>query len=209
MVIEVWTDGSATIATKPGGWAWVITIDGKFNSEGSGHLERATNNDAELFASLKGLEAALYLIASNPSSFPVDFDVTLRSDSELIIGWASGVYKFKQIDKLPVYNELRRLMTKLRAKALWIKAHAGHQWNERCDELANKARLGIQKERQIEEAKINGTTLIGKKKEGIVCFWAYGRLKVLDILNNVCEDYNREVHGKRGSVLEFREDKLR
>ena len=43
---------SATIATKPGGWAWVITIDGKFHCEGSGHLEKATNNDAELLASI-------------------------------------------------------------------------------------------------------------------------------------------------------------
>ena len=100
-------------------------------------------------------------------------------------------------------------MSKLRAKTEWIKAHAGHQWNERCDYLANQARLGLEKENEVEEAKVNGTTLIGKKKEGIVCFWAYGKLKVLDLLNNVCEDYSREVHGKRGSVLEFREDKLR
>ena len=57
MKIEVWTDGSATIATKPGGFGWVITLDGKFHSEGSGHLEKATNNDAELMASICGLRS--------------------------------------------------------------------------------------------------------------------------------------------------------
>lgn len=209
MRAAVWSDGSATTKDKPGGYGWVLTIDDRFHSEGSGHLEKATNNDAELVAALKGLEAALTMLSTNPSSFPLEFEVTLRSDSELILGWANGSYKFKQIDKLPLYDELRRLMHKLHAKTEWIKGHSGNQWNERCDYLANQARLGIQKEKEKEEAKITGNTLIGKKKEGVVCFWAYGKLKLLDILNNICEDYNREIHGKRGSVLEFREDKLR
>ena len=67
----------------------------------------------------------------------------------------------------------------------------------------------VQKEKQKEEAKTTGISLIGTKKAGVVCFWASGKLKVLDFLNNVCEDYDREVHGKRGSAIEFREDKLR
>jgi ribonuclease HI len=209
MKVEIWTDGSATTKDKPGGWAWVLTLSGEFHSEGSGHLEKATNNDAELAGSLKGLEAALNLIAHNHSSFPLEIDVTLKSDSQLILGWASGEYKFKQIDKLPLYDELRLLMRKLKAKTEWVKGHAGHQFNERCDYLANQARLGIQKEKDKEEAIVNGTTLIGRKKDGIVCFWAYGKLKVVDTKNNVCEDYNREVHGKRGSLLEFRGEKLR
>ncbi len=209
--IEIWTDGSATTKDKPGGYAWVLTIDGKFHSEGSGYLEKATNNDAELVSAIKGLEAAmeLYLKITHGTSFPDEREFVLRSDSELCIGWANGTYSFKQVDKLPLYDELRRLMRKLNAKTEWIKSHAGHQWNERCDYLANQARLGIQKEKDKEEAIVNGTTLIGRKKDGVVCFWAYGKLKVLDTKNNICEDYNREVHGKRGSVLEFREDKLR
>ena len=40
-----------------------------------------------------GLEAALNLITSNSTSFPLEFEAVLRSDSELILGWASGVYK--------------------------------------------------------------------------------------------------------------------
>ena len=207
--IDVFSDGSATIKNKPGGYAWVLVINDKFHSEGSGHLENATNNDAELAGSIRGLEAALNFVVSNPSSFPLELNTTLQSDSELIVGWSNGTYKFKQIEKLPLYEELRRLMYKLNAKAEWLKAHAGHKWNERCDKLANQARLGIQKEKEKEEAKATGNTLIGTKKDGVICFWAYGKLKVLDILNNVCEDYSREAHGKRGSIIEFREEKMR
>ena len=38
MKVEVYTDGSATTKDKPGGYGWVIVIDGKFHSEGSGSL---------------------------------------------------------------------------------------------------------------------------------------------------------------------------
>ncbi len=209
MKIECFSDGSATTKEKPGGYGWVLVVDNKFYSEGSGHLESATNNDAELIGAIKGLEAALNLIASSPSSFPIDFEVTLKSDSELILGWASGQYKFKQIDKLPFYDELRRFMRKLHAKTEWVKGHSGNQWNERCDKLANKARLGIQKEKEKEEAKITGNTLIGKKKEGILCVWHNNCLKIIDLDNLIVEVYDRQVHGKRGSMLEIREDKMR
>jgi len=211
MKIEIWTDGSATVSTKPGGWAWVLTIDGQFHSKGYGHLEKATNNDAELTAAIKGLDATLnlYLKLTQGTSFPQDHEFVLRSDSQLILGWASGEYKFKQTDKLPLYDGLRRLMRKLNAKTEWIKGHSGHEWNELCDKLANQARLGIQKEKDKEEAKITGASLIGTKKDGILCVWHNGQLKVIDLDNLIVEVYDRKVHGKRGSMLEIRNEKLR
>ena len=59
MKIEVYTDGSATTSEKPGGWGYVIVIDGVKHSEGSGRMETATNNDAELEGAIMGLAAAL------------------------------------------------------------------------------------------------------------------------------------------------------
>jgi ribonuclease HI len=209
MKIELYTDGSATVNTKPGGWAYVIVIDGQFHSEGLGHVEFATNNDMELMAALKGLDAVLNLITTNPSSFPVDFEVTLKSDSLLILGWTNGSYRFKQIDKIALYEELRRLAKKLRVKTEWVKGHAGHQWNERCDELANKARLKIEYEKGKEEAKATGKSLIGKKKEGVFCLWYKGTLRIIDLDNFIIENYSRSMHGNRGSLFEIREDRNR
>lgn len=209
MKIEVYSDGSATVSTKPGGYGWVLCVEGNRQNEGSGHMEKATNNDAELMAAIKGLEAALAFVMSDPSSFPQEHEVTLKSDSELILGWANGTYRFKQEEKMFAYDRLRDLMRKLRAKTEWVKGHSGDQWNERCDFLANQARLGLQKEQDKEEAKITGASLIGTKKESVFCVWFDGKLKVLDFSQNVCEDYDRKVHGKRGSSLEIRKDKMR
>jgi ribonuclease HI len=221
MQIQVFTDGSATTKDKPGGYAWVLVVDDKFHSEGYGHLEYSTNNDSELVAAIKGLEAVLKYIDSNRQMLCAagaddpqidrltDCDVTLKSDSRLILGWSDGTYQFKQIDKIGLYEELRRLMRKLKAKTEWVKGHSGHPMNERCDELANMARLKLEKEKDKEEAKITGKSLIGKKKDGVVCVWYSGKLKVLDFLNNTIEDYDREEHGKRGSLLEIRGDKNR
>lgn len=208
MKIEIYSDGSAQTIKTCGGWAYVLIINGEFHSEGSGHVEFATNNDMELVSALKGLDAALNSTMSY-GSFPIDLEVILKSDSKLILGWADGTYQFKQMEKIGLYDELRRLMRKLKVKTEWVKGHSGNKWNERCDQLANQARLKLEKNKDKEEAKISGETLIGKKREGVICLWYSGKLKVLDFCTNIMEDYDRDVHGKRGSLLEIREDKTR
>lgn len=208
MKIEVYADGSAQTKDKPGGWASVILIDGQFHKEIAGHLELATNNDAELIAAIKGLDYALEYLASLQGSFPIESEVILLSDSQIILNWANGTYRFKQADKLVLYEHLRRLVKKLSVKTQWVRGHSGNVWNERCDKLANNARKGIAT-KSLDKPRQKKDTRIGTKKTGVVCLWYSGLLKIIDFENGIVEDYSREVHGKRGSVLEFREDKLR
>lgn len=196
-LVEIYTDGSATTKDKPGGWAYVIVVDGEKHSEGYGHLESATNNDAELQGAIEGLASAL----KNP--IPGNHYV-LVSDSEIILGWASGNYKFKQTKKLDKYNILKQLMSRLHASTRWVKGHSGNPHNERCDELANLGR----KQLPIIEPTLSDSK-IGNKKIGVVCLHYKGKLKVIDLDNSIIEDYNKEIHGRRGSILEIREDKTR
>ena len=56
---------------------------------------------------------------------------------------------------------------------------------------------------------LDGRSLIGRKKSGIVCVWYKNKLKVIDLEQNIIEDYNREMHGARGGMLEIREEKSR
>jgi ribonuclease HI len=215
--IDVYTDGSATTADKPGGWGYVILVDGTKHSEGSGHMENATNNDAEMEAVIQGLRAVNKLLFPTPIGVlgaydPVEIvppSVTVRSDSRLILGWTSGIYKFKQIDKIAKYRELQLLVKMTNAKTEWVEGHAGHEHNERCDKLANAARMKVQIDLDRKEQKERGETLIGEKKSGILCVWYKGILKVVDLDNNVVENYNRETHGTRGSMWEIKEDKYR
>jgi ribonuclease HI len=208
MNILVYSDGSAQTKDKPGGWGSVVLIDGVLHKELAGHLELATNNDAELIGAIQGLDYVLSYLATFEGSFPLEVDVTLISDSEIILNWANGSYKFKQVDKLPLYDHLRRLVKKLGVKTQWVKGHSGDQWNERCDKLANNARKGISTEK-LDKPTPTVDTRIGSKKDHVVSLWYCGQLKIIDFETGIIENYNRELHGKRGSVVEIREGKDR
>jgi ribonuclease HI len=210
MKIEVYTDGSATIASKPGGYGFVIVGDGQKIAEGSGHMELATNNDAELEAAIQGLVAVLKLITESPTSFSrAEASVTLVSDSQLILGWVNGTYRFKQADKRQKYDQLKYLVRKLNVGTRWVLGHSGDEHNERCDRLANDARLLLNRELDKEEAKSNGKTFIGTRKTGTMCIWYKDVLKIVDFEANVIENYDRSIHGPRGGILEIREEKSR
>jgi ribonuclease HI len=211
MNVEVYSDGSATTGDKPGGWGYVIVINGEKHSEGSGHLENATNNDAELEAATQGLEAVEKFLSDQglqPNQV-TGLKVTLVSDSQLILGWASGTWKFKQLTKMDAYHRLMKTVTRLRSKTRHVYGHSGDEHNERCDKLANMARKGVIEEIERADAKARGETLIGDKKNGILCVWYGDCLKVIDLETNVVENYNREIHGKRGSAIEIRSEKSR
>ena len=139
MKIEVYADGSATIATRPGGYGWVIVQDGVKVQEGSGRIENATNNDAELEAAIMGLAYVLKMTASMVGELP---EVELVSDSQIILGWANGTNKFKQKKKMKKFESLSFLVKRLQAKTRWVKGHDGDEHNERCDKLAGWARKG-------------------------------------------------------------------
>jgi len=217
MRIEVYTDGSATTSDKPGGWAYVLLVDGAKHSEGSGYMENASNNDAELEAALQGLGAAYEFLRTPQveillSSFEhsiIPPKVTLVADSQLILGWVTGKYTFRQQDKMDKFKQLQLFVNLLDVDTRWVEGHTGQEHNERCDTLANQARLNVQSKADKAEAILKGNTLIGTKKNGTVCLFYKNMLKVIDLDKNVVEDYNREIHGNRGSMLEIREEKSR
>ena len=132
-MIEVYTDGSGTTANTPCGWGFVIVKDGEKIHEQSGSLPKGTNNVAELTAAVKGLA---YVVLNHK-----DEDVVLVSDSQLVLGYASGNYRLKAMHLTELYCKLRRLYNHLGADGRWVKGHSGDEHNERCDELAKTARL--------------------------------------------------------------------
>lgn len=207
MIVQCYSDGSAMTKGTPGGWGSVIVVDGRIYREISGYLESATNNDAELIAAINGLECVLDFLSTMQGSFPLEYEVTLISDSEIILNWANGAYRFKQTEKLPLYDRLRHLVKKMKVKTQWVKGHSGNVYNERCDRLANMARKGTPKDLDKPNSIVD--TRIGKKKDGTASVWYGNQLRVIDFDNNVIEVYNREVHGKRGSLIEIRKGKDR
>ncbi len=141
--IEIYTDGGAINNPGPGGYGVVLLINGE-SHEISGGYQRTTNNRMELMACIKGIEAL-------PSSTE---PVALFSDSKYVVngisrGWATGWRKrgWRKADGSPAVNadlweRLLDLIEGLDISFNWIKGHAGHPLNERCDQLAVQSARG-------------------------------------------------------------------
>ena len=144
MLIEVYADGSGNTFDSDGGYGWRIILNGQVHSEGSGYLSSATNNVAELRAAISGLEQARSFIStlSSDTIQQAPVEVTLISDSQLTLGYASGKYQCKALHLAPLYIQLRQLYKELNASVRWVKGHSGNEHNEACDKLAKAARGG-------------------------------------------------------------------
>ena len=134
--VEIFTDGACSGNPGPGGWGAILRYKG-VEKELSGGEPQTTNNRMELTAVISAL-----------SALKEPCNVQLYSDSKYIIdavtkGWAKS-WKAKgwiKGDKKPALNSdlwdtLLSLLDKHTVEFIWVKGHAGHPENERCDTLA-------------------------------------------------------------------------
>lgn len=134
--VEMYTDGACSGNPGPGGWGTILRC-GQYEKEFSGGESLTTNNKMELKAVIEGFKAL-----KKPCN------VTLYTDSKYVSdgiskGWAEGwkARGWKKSDGKPALNidlwdELLTLIDKHELKIIWLKGHAGHPENERCDSLA-------------------------------------------------------------------------
>ena len=138
--VTIYTDGACSGNPGPGGWGAILMYGG-FQKELSGGERETTNNRMELTGVIRGLEALKY-----------PCEVTLTTDSRYVVdsvtkGWVYGWKKRGWIksDKKPALNvdlweKLLPLLEKHKVEFVWVKGHAGHPENERCDRLAVEQR---------------------------------------------------------------------
>jgi ribonuclease HI len=135
-----YTDGACSGNPGPGGWgvvmeAWEGSILVKARDIGGGEAD-TTNNRMEMMAAIAALEAL-----ERPSAITVVTDSTYVKDG--ITGWIHGWKRngWKNAAKKPVKNtDLWKRLDAAQARHQvtweWVKGHAGHEQNERADELA-------------------------------------------------------------------------
>ncbi|MCH1507085.1 ribonuclease HI [Verrucomicrobiales bacterium] len=140
--VQIYTDGSSKGNPGPGGYGTVLVF-GKFRKEMSQGYACTTNNRMELMAVIAGLEALFETC-----------EATVNSDSKYVVQafqdkWIVGWRKrgWKTAKKEPVKNKdlwlrLDALASKHTVHWKWVKGHAGHTENERCDWLATTAADG-------------------------------------------------------------------
>jgi ribonuclease HI len=136
--VTIYTDGACLGNPGPGGWA-ALLIDADGRRELSGFEPSTTNNRMELRAAVEGLQ-----------SLATPADIDLHTDSQYLRnGMAEWMARWKRngwrtADKKPVKNtDLWQALDALASRHVvrwhWVRGHAGHPENERCDELANEA----------------------------------------------------------------------
>ena len=133
--VDIFTDGACSGNPGPGGYGVVLRF-GTVEKELSGGEPNTTNNRMELMGVITGL-----------SALKEPCDVTLTTDSKYVDSITKGwVYGWKRkgwikSDKKPALNvdlweRLLPLLERHQVQFVWVKGHAGHPENERCDALA-------------------------------------------------------------------------
>lgn len=136
--VTIYTDGACSGNPGPGGWG-AILVYGDTKREMKGGEAETTNNRMEMMAAIAALEA---LKRPCHVDLYTDSQYLREGLTNWIYGWKARGWK--TADKKPVKNvDLWQRLDALRAHhdvtLHWVKGHAGHPENERCDTLAREA----------------------------------------------------------------------
>lgn len=135
--VVIYTDGACSGNPGPGGWGAIMTF-GEHEKEIYGGVPHTTNNRMELTAAIKALEA---LKRPTPVQIVTDSQYVRQGIMDWMPRWKRNGWK--TASKQPVKNddlwrELSNLTQIHKVDWQWVKGHAGHEQNERADELARR-----------------------------------------------------------------------
>mgnify|MGYP006137351851 CR=1 FL=1 len=143
--ISIYTDGSSLGNPGPGGYGLVMASGGH-KKEFSEGFRYTTNNRMELLSVIVGLEqikgSGHQVLVVSDSKYVVD-----SVEKKWVFGWQQKGFKGKK--NVDLWVRFLRIYPKNDVKFQWVKGHAGHPMNERCDELAVEAASGSN---QIQDA---------------------------------------------------------
>ncbi len=133
--VYIYSDGSSLGNPGAGGWGTVLKYK-DITKEISGGRDNTTNNQMELQGAIEGLK-----LLKEPC------EVELCSDSKYVVqgindwlkNWIKNNWKTaakKPVKNVELWQEYVKIAQPHNVTAVWVKGHAGHEENERCDTLA-------------------------------------------------------------------------
>jgi len=150
--LKIYTDGGCSGNPGPGGWAYVMVLETfqgpRVVKENSGGEKGTTNNRMELTAVIESLRALKAADTDPQNALPrravifTDSQYVQKGITEWIHKWKKNAWRTS--DKKPVKNqelwsELDSLAGELSLEWEWVRGHAGVEFNERCDKMAQEA----------------------------------------------------------------------
>ncbi|OHB26010.1 MAG: ribonuclease HI [Desulfuromonadaceae bacterium GWC2_58_13] len=145
-IVEIFSDGACSGNPGPGGWGTLLKFGGAVK-ELSGFAAETTNNRMELTGAIEGLAA---LKRPCRVRLTTDSEYVKKGITEWIHGWVKRDWKNSQkkdVANRDLWERLLELTRKHEVEWHWVRGHAGHAENERCDELA-RAAIAVGRDRQ-------------------------------------------------------------
>ena len=135
--INLYSDGSSLGNPGPGGYGTILKYNGK-EKELCGGEENTTNNRMELKGVIEGLKAL-----KEPCEVHVISDSTyvVKGINEWLASWIRNNWRTaskKAVKNDDLWKEYSEVSKNHKIEASWVKGHAGHEENERCDILAKQ-----------------------------------------------------------------------
>lgn len=135
LTVEIFSDGACSGNPGPGGYGTILR-QGAHEKELSGYAAETTNNRMEMLGAIAGLEA---LKRPCHVCLTTDSQYLVKGMTEWIEGWQRKGWKNSKKEEVAnrdLWERLLLLAEKHQIDWVWVKGHAGHPENERCDELA-------------------------------------------------------------------------
>lgn len=136
--VEIFSDGACSGNPGPGGWGTILRSGSQLR-ELSGFAPETTNNRMEMLGAIAGLEA---LKRPCRVRITTDSQYLVKGMTEWIHGWQKKGWKNSKKEEVlnrDLWERLLALCRKHQVEWAWVRGHAGHPENERCDELARAA----------------------------------------------------------------------
>lgn len=135
--INLYSDGSSLGNPGPGGYGTILNYNGR-EKELSGGEENTTNNRMELMGVIEGLKAL-----KEPCDVHIISDSTyvVKGINEWLNSWIKNNWRTaskKAVKNDDLWREYVEVSKNHKIEASWVKGHAGHEENERCDILAKQ-----------------------------------------------------------------------
>jgi len=137
--VHLYSDGSSLGNPGFGGYCAILKFQGH-EKIAAGYQELATNNQMELKAVIEGLK-----LLKEPCKISVtsDSSYVVKGINEWLRGWVKK--EFKKVKNPDLWQEYLDVSSIHDVTAFWVKGHAGHEENEKCDKIARGEAEKIQK----------------------------------------------------------------
>lgn len=135
--ITLFCDGSSLGNPGLGGYCAILRYADTEKTI-SGNQRDATNNQMELLAVIKGLEAL-----KEPCDVTVvsDSSYVVKGINEWLVGWVKK--GFAKVKNPELWAEYLRVSQSHKVKGIWVRGHDGHPENERCDVIAKEEAMKL------------------------------------------------------------------